>query len=346
MTTATPTSTSTTTTHREVFIHKAGAADSMSFRDGTAPTAGAGDLTIDVAYSGLNFADIMMRLGMYPDAPKRPFVPGYEVSGVVRAVGKGVTGFAVGDHVMAGCYFGGYAARVTVPAAHVYKLTPGFDLAQAAALPVAFFTAHMALVEMARVRAGDKVLIDCATGGVGTIAMQIAKRAGADVVGLTSSESKKSYIEGYGVRAMTHAEIAADKSVTGFDIILNSGGGKSIQAQRARQGINGRIVCFGVSSAVDDGKRNIFKALGAILAMPKISVMKLFEKNQGVFGLNMLKIMEDPTWVARLTAAMSTIGDLDLKAHVGKVFPATEVAAAHHLLETRGATGKVLLRWN
>lgn len=342
----TTTSPSTATTHREVYIHKAGAADSMSFRDGTVAAPAAGEVTIDVAYSGLNFADIMMRLGMYPDAPKRPFVPGYEVSGTVRAVGPGVAGFAVGDLVMAGCYFGGYAARVTIPARQVFKLPAGFDLAQAAALPVAFFTAHMALVEMARVRAGDKVLIDCATGGVGTIAMQIARRAGAEVVGLTSSASKKAYIEGYGARALTHAEFAADKTVTGFDIILNSGGGKSIQAQRARQALGGRIVCFGVSSAVDDGKRNIFKALGAIIAMPKISVMKLFEKNQGVFGLNVLKVMEDPAWVARLTAAMSSIGELDLKAHVGKVFPATEVAAAHHLLETRGATGKVLLKWN
>ena len=333
-------------THREVVIAKTGAAETLSLREGNDRAPGADEIAIDVAYSGINFADIMMRLGMYPDAPKRPFVPGYEVSGIVRAIGSNVRDFAVGDRVMAGCYFGGYAARVTIPASQAFKVPAGIELDEAAGLPVAFFTAYVALVEMARVRQGDKVLIDCATGGVGTIAMQIAIKAGAEVVGLTSSPNKKKYVEGYGARAMTHDEFRADTSLKGFDVVLNSAGGRSINEQRARMGFGGRIVCFGVSGAVKDGKRNIPQALKTLWQTPRFSVLKLFETNQGIFALNALKIMEDPAYVAKLTKELQNISSLGLHAHIGKTFPADDVAGAHKFLESRGATGKVLLKWN
>ena len=188
-------------THREVVIAKTGAAETLSLREGNDRAPGADEIAIDVAYSGINFADIMMRLGMYPDAPKRPFVPGYEVSGIVRAIGSNVREFAVGDRVMAGCYFGGYAARVTIPASQAFKVPAGIELDEAAGLPVAFFTAYVALVEMARVRQGDKVLIDCATGGVGTIAMQIAIKAGAEVVGDRHDPAQRDVLRQPGVGA-------------------------------------------------------------------------------------------------------------------------------------------------
>lgn len=331
--------------HRQIAIESYGPAADLKLRDVASKPPAAGELAIDVKYSGINFADIHMRLGFYPDAPKKPFVPGYEVSGRVAAVGDGVTGFRVGDAVMAGTYFGGYASRVTIPAVQAFALPRHLDLEGGAALPVTYFTARLALMEMARVRAGDKVLIECATGGVGVIAIQLARHLGAEVTGLTTSPHKKAFIEQLGAKAYTVDEFERDATLTGYDMILNASGGAKIQPQRKRLALTGRIVCLGISSGIKDGKRNVARIALAALRTPRISVLKLMNDNTGVYALNALKVLEDPIWIARLTQSLGEVETMKLAPHVGKVFPADQVADAHHLLETKGATGKLLLSW-
>jgi len=332
--------------HQQIAIEKFGTASSLAVRD-LAPRAPADDeVSIDVAYSGVNFADIQMRLGFYPDAPKRPFVPGYEVSGRVAAVGTGVTHVKPGDAVIAGTYFGGYASHVTIPARQVFKLPPSIDLEHGAALPVNYFTAQLALFEMARVRSGDRVLIECATGGVGVLAIQMARHAGAHVTGLTTSPHKKGFIEELGATAYTREEFRTDTSLRGYDFILNASGGAEINWQRARLGITGRMVCLGMSSGVKDGKRDFVRIGLAALRTPRISVLKLFDANTGIYALNALHVLRDQAWVTRLTQSMSSVEAMGLRPVVGKVFPATDVAAAHDFLSSKQATGKLLLAWN
>lgn len=144
---------------QQISIKKFGPPDVLALERAAVREAGADELKIKVKYSGINFADLQMRLGFYPDAPPKPFVPGYEVAGHVEQVGPGVEGFRVGDPVIAGTYFGGYASEVTLPARQVFRLPESLTLEQGAALPVAFFTAQLALFEMGRVRRGDRVLI-------------------------------------------------------------------------------------------------------------------------------------------------------------------------------------------
>ncbi len=331
--------------HQEIEIAKFGAPEVLSLVERRNDPPGDDDVTIAVKYSGINFADLQMRLGYYPDAPKRPFVPGYEVSGTVEAVGRNVKRFAPGDPVVAGTYFGGYASQVTLNARQVFPLPKAIDLAEGAALPVAFFTAHLALFEMARVRAGDKVLIECATGGVGTLAVQMAVHRGAEVVGLTSTPSKKSYIQGLGARAFTTEEFARDASIRGFDFILNAAGGRTIKPQIERLGLTGRMVCMGLNSGVKDGKRNLLRLAVAALATPRVSAFTLMDKNVGLFGLNALHVLRDPTWASRLTEKLADVSDMNLAPHVSKVFPAEKAADAHEFLATRKALGKVLLAW-
>jgi NADPH2:quinone reductase len=268
------------------------------------------------------------------------------VSGKVTAVGKDVTDVKLGDAVIAGTYFGGYQSHVTIPARQVFKLPTSIDLAAGAAIPVNYFTAQLALFEMARVRKGDRVLIECATGGVGVLAIQMARHVGAEVTGLTTSPHKKQFIEDLGAIAYTREEFRADESLRGYDFILNASGGGEINWQRARLGLTGRMVCLGISSGVKDGKRNFARIALAALRMPKISVLKLFDANTGIYALNALHVLKDPVWIERLTKAMTGVAEMNLKPHVGKVFPATEVGAAHAFLETKQATGKVLLSWN
>jgi 2-desacetyl-2-hydroxyethyl bacteriochlorophyllide A dehydrogenase len=331
--------------YQEIAIEKYGAASTLKVRQQPAKPPGDDEVAIDVAYSGVNFADIQMRLGFYPDAPKKPFVPGYEVSGTIAAVGKNVSGLRAGDLVAAGTYFGGYASRVTIAANQVMQVPKGLDLQAGAALPVNFFTAHVALHEMARVRAGDRVLIECATGGVGVLAMQMARHAGAEVTGLTTSPHKKGFIEGYGATAYTREEFLADASLRGYDMILNASGGAEINAQRARLGITGRMVCIGVNSGVKDGRRNLPRMAWAAIRTPRISVLKLFDQNTGIFAINALHILRDQAWIARLTTAFASVEAAALAPHIGKVFAAGEVAQAHEYLQTKQATGKVLLAW-
>jgi 2-desacetyl-2-hydroxyethyl bacteriochlorophyllide A dehydrogenase len=332
--------------YQRIQIEKYGAASSMQLRDLAPKAPGDDEVAIDVAYSGINFADIQMRLGLYPDAPKKPFVPGYEVSGKVTAVGKSVVGVRAGDAVIAGTYFGGYASQVTLPVRQVFKLPDGVDLAAGAALPVNYFTAQLALFEMARVRAGDRILIEPATGGVGVLAIQMARHVGAEVVGLTTSPHKKGFIENLGAKAYTVDEFHADASLDNFDLVINSSGGSSITWQRARLGMTGRIVCLGMSSMTKDGKRNYLRIASALLRTPRISVLKLFDANTGVYALNALHVLRDPAWIEKLTSSMTTVSEMHLKPHVGKVFAATDVASAHAFLETKQATGKVLLQWS
>jgi 2-desacetyl-2-hydroxyethyl bacteriochlorophyllide A dehydrogenase len=332
--------------YQSIQIEKYGPATAMAFHEVMPKLPADDEVAIEVAYSGINFADIQMRLGLYPDAPKKPFVPGYEVSGKVSAVGKNVRDVKKGDEVVAGTYFGGYASHVTLPARQVFKLPNGIDLEAGAALPVNYFTAQLALFEMARVRKGDRILIEPATGGVGVLAIQMARHVGAEVIGLTTSPHKKKFIEDLGATAYTVDEFHADATLRGYDLVINSSGGAAIEWQRKRLGMTGRIICLGMSSMTKNGKRSYVKIASALLRTPRISVLKLFDANTGVYALNALHILQDPTWIERLTSSMAEIPAMQLRPHVGKVFDAKEVAAAHAYLETKQATGKVLLHWS
>lgn len=332
--------------YRHIAIEKYGPSSVLKLREEPVRPPGDKEVAIDVAYSGINFADIQMRLGFYPDAPKKPFIPGYEVAGRIAEVGHNVEGLRPGDPVAAGTYFGGYASRIVIPATQVLRLPAHLGLDAGAALPVNFFTTHVALFEMARVRAGDRVLIECATGGVGVIAMQMARHAGAEVTGLTTSPHKKDFIKTYGAAAYTRDEFRARASLRGYDMILNASGGAEVQWQRERLGISGRMVCIGISSGIKNGRRNLPRMVLAALRMPRISVLKLFDQNTGIYALNALHVLRDPAWIARLTTAFGQRAGLGLEPHIGKVFPAADVAQAHAFLETKQATGKVLIAWN
>ncbi|CAN5385729.1 medium chain dehydrogenase/reductase family protein [soil metagenome] len=331
--------------YQEIQIESNGPASAMTFRALAPRLPGDDEVAIDVAYSGINFADIQMRLGLYPDAPKKPFTPCYEVSGTVSAVGKNVTAVKQGDQVAAGTYFGGYASHVTVPAHQVFKLPANVDLEAGAAMPVNYFTAQLALFEMARIRKGDRILIEPATGGVGVLAIQMARAVGAEVTGLTTSEHKRGFIEQLGATAYTVREFQADAQLRGYDLVINSSGGSAIEWQRKRLGITGRIICLGMSSMTTNGKRNYLKIASALLRTPRISILKLFDVNTGVYALNALRVFQDPVWLERLTRSLAGADLTNLRPHVGKVFAASEVAAAHEFLETKQATGKVLLHW-
>ena len=332
---------------KQIWLRKTGGPEVLRVEEtsGGATPLGEREVEIDVKFSGVNFADVMMRYGLYQDAPKRPYVPGYEVSGLVRAVGSKVTRFRVGERVVAGTLFGGYTSLLRVSDAIVFPLPDSFTLEEGAALPVNWVTAHAAIHDMGRVRKGDRVLVDAASGGVGSIALQLLKKAGAETVGLTSSPSKKAFIESFGATALTHEEFLARKDLPAFDLILNSQGGKTVRAHYDRLAPTGRIVCFGMSSGMRAGRKDLIAFIRAALAMPRFSLISMFDPCRGVYGLNALSLFKDERYRTSLAGKWAALLTDPVKPHIGKIFPAAEAGQAQLLLENRGTTGKVILRW-
>ena len=302
-------------TYQRIAIEKFGAASTLHVSELAPRPPGDDEVAIDVAYSGVNFADIQMRLGFYPDAPEEAVRSGlrgqrsrHRARRLGRKACRSATPSSPGRTSV--------ATRRTSPSRRVRcsSCPPSVDLAAGAATPVNYFTAQLALFEMARVRKGDRVLIECATGGVGVLAIQMARHAGAEVTGLTTSPHKKEFIESLGAIAYTREEFRANGTLSGYDMILNASGGGEINWQRARLGITGRMVCLGISSGVKDGKRNFFRIGLAALRMPRISVLKLFDANTGIYALNALHVLEDPTWIEKLTKAMIGVEAMNLAA--------------------------------
>ena len=323
-------------------INKFGPADSLSYESFELNESLTSDeVLIETHYSGINFADIIMRLGYYRDAPKTPFTPGYEISGIVLNVGDAVKDLKIGDKVVAGTRFYGYQSHHKIHQNQIVALDSNADLKKWAALPVNFITAHIALHDFGRVRKGDKVLLDCATGGVGVIAMQMAKEAGANVIGLTSTSSKKEFIERYGAKAYTHEEFYTSDEF-GFDFILNSSAGPALDWQYKRLGKAGKLCCIGVQAAIENGKTSKLKFLKTVLTMPKFGVIKNIMQSKMVGGFNALKFFEDENW---LRENLQNLKKSTLQPHIGGVFKASEVASAHKALETKSVRGKVVLSW-
>src|SRR5881409_1787936 len=239
---------------RSVWITRTGPPEVLEVRDGPDPVPGPGQALVRVRASGVNFADVSARLGFYPDAPRRPCVVGYEVAGTVERLGAGVDGdLAVGRRVVALTRFGGYAEAVAVPAGQVFPMPERMSFEEAAAVPVNYLTAVLMLRHFGNVRAGDRVLVHAAAGGVGMAAIQLCRIAGADVIG-TASAAKHALLREAGVAHAidyrTEDFEAAVRRLTGgrgVDIVLDATGAfrKSYRCLAPL----GRLVCFGLSGA-------------------------------------------------------------------------------------------------
>jgi NADPH:quinone reductase-like Zn-dependent oxidoreductase len=335
---------------RQIWIPRTGGTKVLELREAPDPEAGAGQVRVRVTASGVNFADCMARIGLYPDAPKLPTVVGYEVSGTVDAVGAGVSAVKVGDRVAAMTHFGGYSDVVVVPEVQVYPLAANVESLAAAAVPVTYATAWLMLVDLANVKAGDKVLVHAAAGGVGVAATQICKLRGAEVIG-TASAGKHERLKKLGVAHTIdyntqdfQAEVKRITDGRGVDIVLDAIGGGALKKSYDCLAPLGRLFNYG-GSAFSSGKRlNPFTIARAYFAMPKFKPFDLMDKNRGVFGVNLGHLWDQ---MAKLHGVLTEIFRLvaagELTPIVDKTFPFTEAGAAHDYMQDRKNFGKVLL---
>lgn len=337
---------------KQVVFPKAGRSSVMRVEEAPDPVPGPGQVLVDVRAAGVNFADVIARTGIYPDAPPFPFCPGYEVAGLVAALGAGVTGVAVGDRVLALTKFGGYATRAVADARILAKIPDRLSFQQAAAIPVNYLTAWHALVVLANLRAGERVLIHAAAGGVGVAALQICKHKGAGQIIGTASPGKHERLKTLGLtdaidytKDDVEVEVKRLTGGRGVHVVLDAVGGKSFTQSYRSLCASGRMVCFGISSFTGGGKVNLWRAATGWLRTPKFDSIKLMEQNRGVFGLNMLTTTEaEPELVAgELREVVRLCGEGVLDPTIDLAVPYTEAAKAHDRLEGRGNFGKVVL---
>jgi len=329
---------------RAVVITKHGGPAVLQVQERPDPQLGAGQVRIDVAAAGVNFADVMARIGIYPDAPKPPCVIGYEVAGTILELGEGVQGLGNGQRVVAGTMFGGYASQVVVPADDVIGLPEGLTFEQGAAIPVNYATAWAALIGYGSLQRGERVLIHSAGGGVGIAATQIAKRHGAEVYG-SASPGKHERIRELGVdHAIDYTRSGWETGLPPFDVILDAVGGRSFRRSYALLRAGGRLVAFGASAAVSGQRRNLFAALSTIARMPRFNLVKQMSESKTVIGLNTLTLWKDRgTLEPWITPVRVLLEDGAIKPVVAGAFSFEDAGDAHTMLTERRNIGKVVL---
>jgi synaptic vesicle membrane protein VAT-1 len=309
---------------------------------------------IAVRAAGINFADLLARSGLYPEAPRPPCVVGYEVAGEVESAGEGVTAVKAGDRVLAGTRFGGQAELVTVPEEQVIPLPEGMSFEQGAAFPVNYATAYAGLVIMGGLKPSERVLIHAAAGGVGISATQIAKRIGAEIFG-TASASKHEAIRQQGVdHAIDYrsddfeAEVRRLTGDEGIDLAFDALGPKSFRKDYRLLRPGGRLVMYGYIESESAGGRNLAAMAGVLARAPFAGLpwwksLAILNENKGVFGLNMLRWWETEGLDRVLGPLLEGLQSGDYQPVVAGAFPFDRAAEAHRLIAERRNVGKVVL---
>jgi NADPH:quinone reductase-like Zn-dependent oxidoreductase len=335
---------------RQVWIPKIGGPEVLEVREAPDPEPQPGEVRVRVNASGINFADILARMGLYPDSPKLPAVVGYEVAGVVDGVGEGVGDFRDGERVLCMTRFGGYSDVVCVQQGAARRTPENLDDAGAASIPVNYLTAWLMLVCLGNIRRGERVLVHACAGGVGLAAVQICRHFGAEVIG-TASASKHDRLREMGVEACIdyrtqdfEEEVRRYTDGGGVDIALDAVGGESLAKSYRSLASLGRLFVFGASSLAPGSKRSWVSALVGLARMPTFKPLRLMSQNKGVLGVNLGHLWNRGD---EMTAMLGEIADLfadgTFEPVVDKTFPFTEAAAAHQYIQDRKNFGKVVL---
>jgi NADPH:quinone reductase-like Zn-dependent oxidoreductase len=336
---------------RAIWITKAGGPEVLEVRETPDPEPGPGEVRIRVHAAGLNFAEVMARQGMYPDAPKLPCVVGYEVAGVVDQLGPDTTGPTVGQRVMALVRFGGHADTVCVPAIQTVELPDDLSFEEAAAIPVNYLTAYHMLFRIANLRPGDRVLVHMAAGGVGLAVLQLCRTVGGVVTFGTASAAKHEVLRAEGCthpidyRTVNYAaEVRRLTDGEGIDLVLDPLGGHDWRKGLSLLRSTGRLVAFGFANMAKGERRSLPNVARQALGIPLFTPMGLMDRNITISGVNLGHLWDR---VPMLREELDALTELwrkgAIKPRVDAVFPFAEAAQAHQRITERRNIGKVVL---
>ena len=336
---------------RAVFITKFGGPDVLAVRETPDPEPGPGQVRIRVRAAGLNFAEVMARQGLYPDAPKTPCVVGYEVAGEVDARGSGVDGPAVGTRVLAMTRFGGHAELVCVPAGQAVELPDGLGFEEAAAIPVNYLTAYHMLFRVANVRAGHRVLVHMAAGGVGIAVLQLCRTVPDVVTFGTASAAKHEVLTAEGcthpIDYRTEDYAARVHDLTGgagVDLVLDPLGGRDWKRGLRLLRPVGHLIAYGFANLAGGDRRNLVRLAGQMSGVPLLTPLGLMDRNHTVSGVNLGHLWDRADMLREeLDEVLALWRSGAVQPRVDGGYPFARAAQAHERIARRRNVGKVVL---
>ena len=334
---------------RKIVYPKAGGVETIQIVEEDDPVPQSDQVCVRIHRAGINFAELMMRQGLYGSSPDFPFTPGYEASGIVIGVGDQVVTLKEGDRVLAMTGFGGYSEKVCLDAGRVIPIPESVSFNQAAAIPVTYGTAFHMLVHLGRISKGDSVLIHHAAGGVGTAVAQICQSFGASLVVGTASTPKRGFVESMGMRFVDREEEDFEevcKDLTdgkGVHHAIDPVGGRHLLRSYKSLRKGGKLYYFGASAAVKGEKRSRLSELRMWWGMPRFDPLKLMTSNKAVFGVHMGLLEDETVFKGHLSSLSKMLENGEIDPVIDSVWRFEKVAEAQMHMHNRKNRGKVLL---
>ena len=336
---------------RAIWITRASGPEALQVRETADPEPGPGQVRIRVRAAGLNFAEVMAALGLYPDAPRPPCVVGYEVAGVIDALGDGVQSYPIGQRVLALTRFGGHADVVCVPAEQVLPMPDAMTFEAAAALPVNYLTAYHMLFRVAAVRPGERVLVHMAAGGVGTALLQLCRTVDSLQIFGTASAAKHDVLKAEGCahpidyHATDYAvEVRRLTAGEGVDIVLDPLGGHDWRKGLKLLRPCGRLVAYGFANLASGQRRRPARLLSQVTGIPLLTPLGLMNRNLTVSGVNIGHLWGQMAILREELQAVLVLWDQGkIKPLIDTTYPFADAAAAHRRILQHQNTGKIVL---
>jgi len=337
---------------RAVWITRPAGPEALEVRETPDPEPGPGQVRIRVRAAGLNFAEVMAAQGLYPDAPKPPCVVGYEVAGLIDAVGDGTQGRAARQRVLALTHFGGHADVVCVPAEQVLPMPDAMSFEEAAAIPVNYLTAYHMLFRVANVRPGERVLVHMAAGGVGTAVLQLCRTVDDLEVFGTASAVKHDVLKAEGCahpidyHATDYAaEVGRLTAGEGVDVVLDPLGGHDWRKGLKLLRPCGRLVAYGFANLATGQRRRPARLVSQAAGIPLLTPLGLMNHNRTISGVNIGHLWGQIAILREELQAVLVLWDRgSVKPLIDRTYTFTEAATAHRRILHHQNTGKVVLK--
>lgn len=334
-------------------VRKGIAERAFELRSFNLPELKSNQVLVDVQAFGLNYADVMARLGLYREAPPMPCVIGYEVVGIISEVGDQVNKELIGKRVVGFCRFGGYSKQV-ITENYAVSVIDEMDAGVALSLATQFVTAYYMVHRSANVQKGERILIHAAAGGVGTALIQLCKLKGAHVIAKVSSKEKEKLVRSLGAdEVINYKEGAYEKQVSDclnsekLDVSFNPVAGGTFKKDWSLLGTGGRMVLFG-GSDLSNGKWGLLSTLNFVRKMGFVVPIGLMMRSKSIIGINMLKIADFKPQVLTqcLNEVVLMVKQGQIHPVVGGVYKQNDLKTAHRLLEEGKTVGKLIIEWD
>lgn len=340
---------------QKIQIDKAGGYDELRLVSAPDLEPEAGNVLVSVHVAGVNYADCMIRMGLYASAKKYvgwPITPGFDFAGIVERVGPGVSKFHAGRQVFGVTRFGGYATQVSVPEGQVFPLPPEMSLAQAGGVPTVFLTAWYALRELCKLRPGMKILVHSASGGVGGAALQLARAFGCEPIAIVGGPGKFEVAKKYGAsevfdkRAPDLWDQVRRAAPEGYAVVMDPNGAETLMKSYKALAPTGRLLVYGFSSMipVNRGKPSYLRLAAKYFKTPRFNPILMTGSNKSVMAFNLSYLFDRHELLAEgMDELVELFAVRKLTPLETRSFPLAQASEAHRALESGTTTGKLVL---